>query len=82
MPYRPDGDDDSAVSPLLRAARSQAERQLLGIPGVTGVGAGRTPLGDEAVVVYVRTAADCKRLPPAIAGVPLVCEVTGEIEAL
>lgn len=81
MPYEPE-DGDDGLGPELSAALATAERTLLGKPGVTGVGLGQNDVGDDAIVVYVRTASARRGLPASIRGVPVVTEVTGEIEPL
>lgn len=82
MPYDPEGDEPEELRPALRAARGAAERELLTRPGVTGVGIGVGPTGDDVIVAYVRTAQDRSTLPKTIAGVAVVAEVTGDIDAL
>jgi hypothetical protein len=58
------------------------EAKLLAIPGVTSVGLGRDPAGGEAVVVGVVDAGVASRVPRAVGGLPVVIEVTGEVNAL
>jgi hypothetical protein len=58
------------------------EAKLLAIPGVTSVGLGRDAAGGEAVVVGVVDAGVASRVPREIGGVPVVIEVTGEVNAL
>ena len=80
MPYAPDAAPSPGESSL-EQARRRNERSLMAIDGVTGVGLGRTPTGDDAIVVYLRHAAARKRLPATVEGYPVVVEVTGEIDA-
>ena len=58
------------------------EARLLAIPGVTSVGLGHGPAGGEAVVIGVVDPGVAARLPSEIAGLPVVVEVTGEVNAL
>jgi hypothetical protein len=62
--------------------RSEAERVLLAVAGVEGVGEGRDPHGDPAWVVYVSDRATIGRLPARLAGRAVLAEVTGPIRAL
>jgi hypothetical protein len=77
--YRPT--DDAPPTALGRVSASD-EARLLAIPGVTSVGLGRGPAGGEAVVIGVLDAGVAARLPSEIAGLPVVIEVTGEVNAL
>jgi hypothetical protein len=58
------------------------QNRLLQLEGVTGVGSGRGPTGDDAIIVYVRRASDRVRIPKSVSGIPVITEVTGEIEPL
>jgi hypothetical protein len=69
------GDDDG--DPRLRLA----EAQLLGLPGVEGVGLGRSESGAEAIIVYVSAADMAFRLPSDVAGMPVVIQHSGPINA-
>lgn len=80
MPYRPD--DDAATQPLVSAVRDRNERWLLGIDGVRGVGIGRNPIGDDALIVYIRDAAVAALVPVTVEEYPVELVVTGEIDAL
>lgn len=77
--YRPT--DDAPPTALGRVSASD-EARLLAIPGVTSVGLGQGPAGGEAVVIGVLDAGVAARLPSEIAGLPVVIEVTGEVNAL
>lgn len=68
-----DGDSD----PRLRAA----EAELLTQPGVEGVGLGRSETGVEALIVYVSAKDAASRLPSSFAGMPVVIQHSGAIEA-
>jgi hypothetical protein len=58
------------------------EARLLAIPGVTSVGLGIGPAGGEAVVIGVLDAGVAVQLPSEIWGLPVVVNVTGEVDAL
>jgi hypothetical protein len=77
--YRP-----AEASPRAEVGRLPAseEAALLAIPGVTSVGLGVGPAGGEAIVVGVVDAGVSSQLPAEIGGVPLVVEITGEVDAL
>lgn len=79
MPYRP---DDAITQPPIFAVHDRNERWLLGIDGVRGVGIGRNPIGDDALVVYIRDAAVAALVPVTIEEYPVELVVTGEIDAL
>ena len=77
--YRP----TEPAPPTPRASVTASEEAtLLAIPGVTSVGLGRDAAGGEAVVVGVVDAGVAARVPREIWGVPVVIEVTGEVNAL
>ena len=80
MPYLPDGDGRTRTAPV-DAARQRHERSLLAIDGVEGVASGRTALGDDAMVVYLRDAAVRDLLPQRIEGFPVETAVTGPIDS-
>ncbi len=69
------GEDDR--DPRLR----RAEAELLSHPGVEGVGLGRSETGAESIIVYVSTAEAASSLPSSFAGMPIVVENTGPIQA-
>jgi hypothetical protein len=73
-------DPDHSVSNAMRIKESH-EAQLLRIEGVTGVGVGKNGEGDDAIVVYLRDASSARHIPSQIDGVPVLTEVTGEIDA-
>ncbi len=79
MPYDPDagGPGSSAAE----GVRRRHEAALLALPGVTGVALGRSPIGDDAIVVYLRDASARGRVPAQIEGYPVQTTVTGEIDA-
>lgn len=59
----------------------RAEAELLARPGVEGVGLGRSESGAETIIVYVSDAAAASGLPSSLAGMPIVIQNTGPIEA-
>lgn len=63
------------------AVQEKHEERLMAMDGVEGVGIGRTALGDEAIVVYVRDQHVIQRLPKELDGVAVQFQVTGPIEA-
>jgi hypothetical protein len=77
--YRP---TDPAPPTARGSVTASEEAKLLAIPGVTSVGLGRDAAGGEAVVVGVVDAGVSSRVPREIGGLPVVIEVTGEVNAL
>jgi hypothetical protein len=76
--YRP-----AEVAPTeIRRLLASEEAALFAIPGVTSVGLGFGPAGGEAIVVGVVDAGVASQLPAEIGDVPLVVEITGEVDAL
>lgn len=77
----PRGDDEQAAVPFTPGpgpARSPIDdvlernmSALRAIEGVAGVGRGRTPTGDDAIVVHVRDASVRDRLPGDVEGYPV-----------
>lgn len=77
--YRPtEGAPPTALGQVL----ASEEARLLSIPGVTSVGLGHGPAGGDAIVIGVVNPGVAARLPSEIAGLPVVVEVTGEVNAL
>lgn len=77
--YRPtEGAPPTALGQVL----ASEEARLLSIPGVTSVGLGHGPAGGDAIVIGVMDPGVAARLPSEIAGLPVVVEVTGEVNAL
>ena len=62
--------------------RTEVESVLGVIPGVQGIGEGRTKIGEPAWIAYVRDRAAADRLPKEAAGRPVMVEVSGEIDIL
>lgn len=78
VPYQPPPDDETR-SPTL-SVKERHERRLLAIPGVEGVGLTERADG-PAILLYLHDEAARAGVPAEIEGVPVVCEVTGPIEA-
>ncbi len=77
--YRPAEAEPGAAVGRLPASE---EARLLAIPGVTSVGLGIGLAGEEAVVIGVLDAGVAAQLPSEIEGLPVVVNVTGEVDAL
>lgn len=79
-PYSP----ESAARPTLVQGVVERHRdELLKIDGVVGVAVGRTPVGDDAVIVYVDRPTLEDRVPDEVKGYPVQIEVVpGGFEAL
>lgn len=71
---------DEAQSEIARV-QQQHQQRLMAIDGVEGVGIGRAPSGDDALVVYVRHAGVASRVPREVGGHPVQVVVTGPIDA-
>lgn len=81
MPYTPQPAGAEAGQALLERVRASHESALMAIEGVRGVGVGRTPIGDSAIVVYLRDDSVRQRVPRQVGGYPVETVVTGEIDA-
>lgn len=77
--YRP---TEGAPPTALGRVSASDEARLLAIPGVTSVGLAHDAAGGEAIVIGVVDAGVAARLPSEIAGLPVVVEITGEVNAL
>jgi hypothetical protein len=80
MPYNP----SEAGEPTRSTARQVLERNeatLLAIAGVVGVGIGRTPIGDDAIMLYLNDVNARSRAPRAVEGIPVLTTVTGPVDA-
>lgn len=78
--YNPD-DEPPAKPHVGQIALAEAERQLTHQKGVKGMGMTKTMDGKDAIVVYVENQQALSRLPPAVGGLRVVGEITGEIRA-
>jgi hypothetical protein len=79
MPYVPESSGES--SSAVQQVKESHERQLMAIEGVEGVGVGRNSIGNDAIIVYLRTADAKKNVPRSIGGFPVETKVTGIIDA-
>lgn len=79
-PYQPASRSDAPQHPI-ELARDRHEADLLAIDGVLGVGVGRTSIGDEAILLYLRDESARDRVPRTIAGYPVESIITGPIDA-
>ncbi len=77
--YRPDKEVPTTPA---EAARRKAEDTLLLLPGVNGVGIGRTAAGDDAIILYIRDPSVSASLPATIDGIVVIAEVVGDITPL
>jgi hypothetical protein len=80
MPYSPESATETSTS--VEHVRENHEKELMAIAGVEGVGVGRNSIGDDAIVVYLRTEDIKSQIPPIIDGYPVETRVTGIIDAL
>ena len=81
IPYLPEAASGYGGQSPIETARQRHERALMAIDGVVGVGVGRTPTGDEAIVLYLRDASVKNRVPAQVEGYPVETTITGEIDA-
>jgi hypothetical protein len=81
MPPVTDAPSVSAAS-AIDAVRDRNERRLLALNGVVGVATGRTPTGEDAIVVYLREGSFESGIPRDVEGYPVQTVVSGEIDAL
>ena len=79
MPYSPDSSTESS-SPV-QHVKQRHEQELMAIDGVEGVGVGRNSVGDDAILVYLRSDDIKTRIPRSIDGYPVETQVTGIIDA-
>lgn len=75
-------EDAGSPSTGIAAVRDRHEGTLMAIDGVEGVAIGRSPIGEDALVVYLRDEGVASKVPRELEGYPVQTEVTGEIEAL
>ena len=80
MPYSPESSTESS-SPV-HHVKQRHEQELMAIDGVEGVGVGRNSIGDDAILVYLRSDDIKARIPRTIDGYPVETKVTGIIDAL
>lgn len=81
MPYEPDRASGDTGQSQVETVLARHERMLMAIDGVMGIGVGRTPIGNDAIVLYLRDASVKQQVPTQIEGYPVETTVTGEIDA-
>ena len=81
MPYDPGQAGGGTGQSQVESVLARNERALMAIDGVVGIGIGRTRIGDDAIVLYLRDASVKQRVPTQIEGYPVETTVTGEIDA-
>jgi hypothetical protein len=81
MPYDPGQASGGAGPSQVEGVLARNERALMAIDGVVGVGIGRTRIGDDAIVLYLRDVSVKQRVPTQVEGYPVETTVTGEIDA-
>lgn len=81
MPYSPDDDAPAGASSAVERVRQSHEQRLMSISGVEGVGVGRSKIGGDAIIVYLRDEGAKKLVPSSIGGYPVETIVTGIIDA-
>jgi hypothetical protein len=79
MPYSPESSTEA--SSTVERVKEDHEKELMAIDGVEGVGVGRNSIGNDAIVVYLRTDDVKSRVPQTIGGYPVETRVTGNIDA-
>lgn len=82
MPYSPAEESTTTnTSSGLEQVKQNHEQELMAIEGVEGVGIGRSKIGDDAIIVYLRDEGAKERVPRTIAGYSVETIVTGIIDA-
>ena len=79
MPYTDTAEEASGSA--IEAVRNRHEPELVAIDGVMGVALGRSPTGEDTLVVYVRDPSVRDRVPSELEGHPVETVVTGIIDA-
>lgn len=79
MPYTPEPSAET-LSEMQRVKETH-EQELMAIDGVEGVGIGTNKIGDEAIIVYLRSRDVADRVPRTIEGFPVETQITGIIDA-
>lgn len=79
IPYDPSQDDPAPAAGRAARVLARHERRLLQIEGVTGVGIGAGPTGEECIFVYALH--NRVRVPRELDGVDVFIVVTGPIDA-
>jgi hypothetical protein len=81
MPYSPEEDTTTDTSSPIEDLKESHERELMAIDGVEGVGIGRSRIGNDAIIVYLRDEGARNRIPRSISGYPVEILITGVIDA-
>jgi hypothetical protein len=81
MPYSPEEDNTTESSSSLELVKQNHEQELMAIDGVQGVGVGRSKIGDDAIIIYLRDEGAKQRIPRSVAGYPVETIITGPIDA-
>lgn len=68
----------------IREVKAAHEARLLALPGVVSVGLGRSPEGEDVIVVCLDRARPrtLAALPETLAGYPVRIEITGPVKPL
>lgn len=82
MPYSPEESATTRASSAVQHVKQDHEQELMAIDGVEGVGVGRSAIGDDAIIVYLRDEGARKRIPRSVGGYPVETIITGVIDAL
>ena len=61
--------------------QTEFEHKFAGLPGVTGIGLGKSRSGEYELKVYVDSIQSSRRLPQRFKEAPVSVEVTGKISA-
>jgi hypothetical protein len=56
------------------------QKQLMGRPGIEGVGQGKTADGRDSIVVYAKNKQALSQIPESVRGYPVLAQVTGEFK--
>lgn len=81
MAYYPEEHATTGSSSEVERVRQSHERELMSIDGVEGVGIGKNPIGNDAILIYLRNEGARKRVPDSIEGYPVETIITGVIDA-
>jgi hypothetical protein len=81
MPYEPGREGGDAASARIGDVVQRNAARLMAIDGVVGVAVGRTRIGDDAILLYLKHASAQQRVPAQVEGYPVETTVTGEIDA-
>ena len=71
MPYSSEEDVTTLSSSGVENVKAAHEHELMLIDGVEGVGIGKSRIGDDAIVIYLRDESVRSRIPRTIEGYPV-----------